>query len=505
MTSHSESSSVTAMDAEAQAPLAKTRDTHSYFSVLLDQAGLDDEVLHFPYAGHGTAESPYLVDFLPNDPRNPMTFSKVYKWVITIIAAVSTLAVAFSSSAYSGSVREIMAEFHVSNEVVILGVSMFVLGFAVGPLLWAPLSEMYGRQKVFFFTYLALTAFNAAAAGAQSMAALIVLRFFAGAFGSSPLANAGGVIADIFTANERGIAASFFAVAPFLGPALGPIAGGFLGESKGWRWVEGMTAIFTGILWIVNTFVYPETYAPTLLRKRADALSKMTGKVYMAKIDLAMPRRSMTQQFKKSLMRPWILLFKEPIVLLTSLYMAIVYGTLYLCFAAFPIVFQTPYPAGWGWSPGIGGLAFLGIAVGMVVGAIGAMIDNRRYQRVAANSPMGMAPPEARLPPAIVGSILLPVGLFWFAWTNDTNVHWAVPIVGSAFFAAGIIVLFLSLINYLIDSCKLFPESLVVYVRIANILRRHLCCFSSRGQLGLAIPVRHGIPALRHLHVQEPR
>jgi MFS family permease len=99
--------------------------------------------------------------------------------------------------------------------------SLFVMGFAIGPLLWAPLSELYGRQKTFFISYMCLAAFSAGAAGANSMATLIILRFFAGAFGSSPLTNAGGVIADLFQAKQRGIAFSIFAMAPFLGPALG--------------------------------------------------------------------------------------------------------------------------------------------------------------------------------------------------------------------------------------------------------------------------------------------
>lgn len=113
-------------------------------------------------------------------------------------------------------------------------------------MLWAPLSELYGRQILFFTTYGVLTAFNAGAAGAQNIQTLIILRFFAGAFGSSPLTNAGGVIADMFPASQRGLAMSVFAAAPFMGPTLGPIVGGFLGETEGWRWVEGLMAIFTG-------------------------------------------------------------------------------------------------------------------------------------------------------------------------------------------------------------------------------------------------------------------
>lgn len=455
-TPESYSSSITATERDVEAEPFPTSNRVSYFKHLTDQTGVTQAVLDYKYAGQGTTESPYIVDFLPDDSYNPVSFSRSRKWTITLIQALATLAVSFASSAYSGGVIEIVMDFHASREVVILGVSMFVLGFAIGPLIWAPLSELYGRQFLFFFTYMALTAFNAGAAGAPSMAALIVLRFFAGAFGSSPLTNAGGVIADMFNASERGIAAGIFAMAPFLGPALGPIAGGFLGEAEGWRWVEGLIAIFCGVVWIVSTLTYPETYTPALLRRRAAALSKRTGKVYVSKIDAGQPVRTIAAQFKISLSRPWILLFKEPIVLLTSLYMAIIYGTLYLCFAAFPIVFQE----GRGWSPGIGGLAFIGIAVGMVFAVTGSILDNKRYARIAAASPGGMAPPEARLPPAIVGSVLLPVGLFWFAWTTQTSIHWVVPIIGSGVFGCGIVLVFLSLMNYLIDSCKLFSRAL---------------------------------------------
>lgn len=208
-------------------------------------------------------------------------------------------------------------------------------------------------------------------------------------------------------------------------------------------------AIFTGVLWIANSLLVPETYAPVLLRIRAAKLSKLTGKVYVSKLDINKKHHTMAQQFKIALSRPWMLLFREPIVFLLSAYMAIVYGTLYMMFPAFPIVFQLSK----GWGPGEAGLAFLGITVGMVFAVAYAMFDNKRYARVAEEH-NGMAPPEARLPMAIVGSAFIPVGLFWFAWTNGNNIHWIVPIIGSAFFAVGIVLVFLSLLNYLIDSCK---------------------------------------------------
>ena len=128
---------------------------------------------------------------------------------------------------------------------------------------------------------------------------------------------------------------AIFAAAPFLGPVIGPIVGGFVGETVGWRWVEGVMAIFTGVLWIAGSAFIPETYPPVLLRQRASKLSKMTGKVYRSQADVDQGPTTFGHVFATSLLRPWVLLFKEPIVLLLSIYMAIVYGTLYMLFVSF--------------------------------------------------------------------------------------------------------------------------------------------------------------------------
>ena len=320
---------VTDKDVESQTPAALADSKVTHWHLVKSQSLVTEAVLNYHYKGSGVESDPYLVEFIPHDPRNPMDFPQWKKWFITLSVAFATLAVSFASSAYTGSTKQVIAEFHCSQEVVILGVSLFVLGFAIGPLFWGPLSELYGRQVLFILTYGMVTVFNAGAAGANSIATLIVLRFLAGAWGSSPLTNAGGVIADMFQASQRGLGMSVFAAAPFLGPVIGPIVGGFVGESVGWRWVEGVMAIFTGTLWIFGSFTIPETYAPVILRKRAVALSKTTGRVYISILDKK-GRVSAAQAFEKALARPWALLFLEPIVLLISIYMAILYGTLYV-------------------------------------------------------------------------------------------------------------------------------------------------------------------------------
>ena len=445
---------VATKDVEAQNRDAKAKVSH--FHIVRSQSLVTPEVLHYHYKGSGTEDDPYLAEFIPHDPRNPMLFCMWKKWSITLMVAFATLAVAFVSSAYSGATEQVIAEFHCSTEVATLGISLFVLGFAVGPLLWAPMSELYGRQVLFIGTYAMLTAFNAGAAGSQNIWTLIILRFLAGAFGSSPLTNAGGVIADMFPANQRGLGMSVFAAAPFLGPTIGPIVGGFVGETVGWRWVEGVMAIFTGLLWIAGSLYIPETYPPVLLKKRAAALSKQTGKKYISILEKQRGRTTAARAFKTAIARPWALLFTEPIVMLISIYMAILYGTLYLLFGAFPIVFQEHR----GWSQGIGGLAFIGVAVGMTFGVVYSIFDNKRYTNVEKKH-NGEAPPEARLPPAMVGAVALPIGMFWFAWTNSPNIQWIVCIIATAPFGFGMVLVFLSGMNYLIDSYTIYAASVL--------------------------------------------
>lgn len=428
----------------------------SHWRLVASQTLITDEVLNHSYKGSGTDEDPYVVEFIPGDPRNPMGWSQWKKWALTVTVAIATLAVAFVSTAYTASMPQVMEEFGCSQEVATLGVSLFVLGFAIGPLLWAPLSELYGRQVLFFGTYMVLTAFNAGAAGSKSIAALIVQRFLAGTFGASPLTNAGGVIADIFPSNQRGLGMSIFAAAPFLGPCIGPVVGGFISENVGWRWVEGVMAIFTGCLWIFGALTIPETYAPVILSRRASALTKRTGKKYVSVIERRQGKVTPKAAFEKALSRPWALLFLEPIVLLISIYMAILYGTLYMLFGAFPIVFEETR----GWSQSIGGLAFCGVAVGMIMGTTYSIIDNKRYARIEREH-NGEAPAEARLPPAAVGAIAIPIGMFWFAWTNYPSIHWIVCIIASAPFGFGVVLVFLACMNYLIDAYTIYAASVL--------------------------------------------
>lgn len=259
----------------------------------------------------------------------------------------------------------------------------------------------------------------------------------------------------MFPAAQRGIALSMYTAAPFVGPCLGPVVGGYLGLAGGWRWVEGLLAVLTGALFIAIVTLLPETYAPVLLRRRAEDLSRITGRVYRSKPDIDRQGKvTLTTTLSTALSRPWIMLFQEPIVLLLSIYMAIIYGTLYMFFAAYPIVFQEVR----GWDQGTGGLAFLGVLVGTLSAALYNLPEHRRYLRKTQQSTVT---PEDRLAPSMVGAIAAPIGLFWFAWTSQPPVHWMSPIAAGAPFGFGLVLVFLSVINYLVDSYAIFAASVL--------------------------------------------
>ena len=190
------------------------------------------------------------------------------------------------------------------------------------------------------------------------------------------------------------------------------------------------------------------------------ALSKRIGKVHKSKNEIDKGKRKLSQSLKIGLSRPWVLLVKEPPVVLLSTYVAIIYGTLYMMFAAFSYVYQRERS----WSEGIGGLAFLGVAVGITAGVSYTILDNKRYlraeNRAKAQGEIGAAP-EARLPPALLGCVLLPVDLFAFAWTNHPSIHFIVSIIFTAPFSLGRVIVFLSIIDYLIDSYTIYAASVL--------------------------------------------
>ncbi|KAL9640120.1 MAG: hypothetical protein Q9204_000837 [Flavoplaca sp. TL-2023a] len=460
-----------------------------YFRLMLDHGYIPSGVREYRYPGSGTETDPFLVEWTKNDSRNPMNTTQWRKWSWNFLQSLITFAMTLTTSGYSAGPDEIYARFGPSMVIYQLGFSVYVLGFGLGPLIWAPLSECYGRQLLFFLTLGVFTALNAASIVVPNTAGLVLMRFIKGSFGSSLLANAGGVVADIFEPIQRGLGIIVFSASPLLGPVLGPVFGGLISQYAGYQWLEGFLTLLSGILWIVVSLAVPETYTPLLLERRAQRLTKITGQYHVSKLN-ASKEKSLWMILKVALTRPWVLLFWEPIVLLLSVYMAVLYGTLYLFFAAFPIVFREYR----GWDETHTGLAFLGIGVGVFLGIIYSFFDHAKYAKLRKTSDDELGP-EARLPESLVGCIAIPTSLFWFAWTITPSIHFMVPLVGSIPFGFGFVLVYISTQNYLVDAYTIYAASVLA----ANTLMR--------STLGAAFPLftHQCIPFVVRVFIAKPR
>ncbi|KAH7118786.1 major facilitator superfamily domain-containing protein [Dendryphion nanum] len=394
----------------------------------------------------GRTERYELVTWKIDDPENPKNWSKAYKWWCTMCVATTCFVVAFNSAVITADLEGVSKEFHVSEEVALLTVTVFVVGFGVGPMVFAPLSEIVGRRPIYASTLLVAVIFTIPGAVAKNIGTLLVTRCLAGIAFSAPMTLVGGTLADMWKNEERGVPMAAFSAAPFIGPAVGPLVGGFLSDACGWRWLYWIQLILSGAVWFLITFTVPETYTPSLLAKRAKSLRKETGNdKFVTEEDLDL--RPFTQRLWLFLVRPFQLLFLEPIVFFISTYMSVLYGLLYMFFVAFPIVYQE----GKGYSAGITGLMFIPLMLGVLLSAACAPLVNRHYLTLVAKH-NGHPPAEARLIPMMISCWFIPVGLFIFAWTSYKEVHWIGPAIGGFPVGFGFIFLYNAANNYLVDS-----------------------------------------------------
>jgi multidrug resistance protein len=306
---------------------------------------------------------------------------------------------------------------------------------------------MFGRKPVYVLTLALAVIFVIPCAVAKNIGTLLVCRFIDGIAFSAPMTLVGGTLADLWRSEERGVPMAAFSAAPFAGPAIGPLIGGFLSDAAGWRWLYWIQLILSGFAWIIMTFTVPETFAPAILSRRAAKYRKEKNDDHFT-TEKELDRRPITQQLKIFLIRPLQLLTREPIVLFISVYMSVLYGLLYMFFVAYPIIYQE----GKGWNAGKTGLMFIPIAVGVVLSAVCAPLVNKHYLKICASCPNGKPPAEARLIPMMLSCWLIPIGLFIFAWTSYPRLSWWGPAMGGFPVGFGFIFLYNSANNYLVDT-----------------------------------------------------
>ncbi|KAG7450645.1 MFS general substrate transporter [Guyanagaster necrorhizus] len=397
---------------------------------------------------------PFLVTLDPSE--DPQYWSVTHKWSVTILGGVLLLNATFASSAPSGIVEQVIEEFGLSTEVATLMISLFVAGYCVGPIIWGPLSEEFGRRPIFIVAFIVYVCFQIGMALAKNTASLLVFRFIGGTFAACPLTNSGAIISDIWDARTRGKALAIFTVAPFAGPALGPTVAGYISVAGvSWRWVFWVLTIFAGICWILIIVAIPETYRPILLVKKAKKMRKETGDDrYYAPMEK--DTKTLAQQVEHVLARPFKILFQEPMLMASTLYLSFVYGCLYLLFEAYPIVFTE----GHGFNAGVSGLMFLPIMFGGITAVIGyLLIWNPRYEKEVARCAPGPVAPEYRLHMALFASPLFAVSFFWFGWTSFPSISYWAPLMAGYVMGFSISWIFLSFFNYIIDTYLMIAAS----------------------------------------------
>ncbi|KAJ5799425.1 uncharacterized protein N7518_001493 [Penicillium psychrosexuale] len=397
-----------------------------------------------------------IVDFEgPDDPYRPLNWDFRKKAITTVLYGLTTMGATWASSIYSTGQGQISEEFGISNEVATLGTSLLLFGLGLGPLIWAPLSELYGRKTAVLPPYFLAAIFSFATATAKDVQTIMITRFFTGFFGSAPVTNTGGVLSDIWSPEQRGAAIVGYAMAVVGGPVIGPIAGGAIVQSNlGWRWTEYITGIMMLFFLTMDLLFVDESYPPVLLVYKAQRLRFETG-------NWALHARheewdvTLKEICNKYLVRPFQLL-ATPICFLVALYASFVYGILYLSLAAFPIVFQEIR----GWNQVVGALPFLAYLVGIMMGGCINLANQKFYiKRFKANNNRPV--PEARLPPMMLGSVLFAGGMFVFGWTSAKHFHWICPNIGAVMMGFGFFTIFQAALNYLIDTFQKYSASAI--------------------------------------------
>ncbi|KJX93934.1 caffeine resistance protein 5 [Zymoseptoria brevis] len=397
-----------------------------------------------------------------NDTENPQNWGLFKKCFVTFQICLLTLSVYIGSSIYTSGLQSVMAVFGVSQVAAVLGLCLFVAGYGLGPMLWSPMSEIpqIGRNPIYIGTLLVFIALQAPTALASNFGMLLAFRFLTGFFGSPVLATGGASLADIWSPRKRAYSVSIWGIAAVSGPTLGPVVGGFAvqyapvgfgGFTAPWTWPIWMLMWLSAGCFVFLFFFFPETSANNILLRRTKRLRKLTGNDKLTcESEIQSKEMSTKDIVMMSLVRPFTLNFLEPMVFMLNLYIALIYGLLYIWFESFPIVFVQIY----GFSLSQEGLAFLGIFVGALI-VIPPFFLYLYFIQEPQFDENGNIKPEKRLVPCFVGAFCIPICLFWFGWSSRPSVHWIVPIVGSGWFAIGAFLLFNGVLNYLPDA---YPE-----------------------------------------------
>ncbi|PHH71786.1 hypothetical protein CDD82_6334 [Ophiocordyceps australis] len=394
-----------------------------------------------------------FLDFGAQDRENPRAWSSSRKWLVTLATSLLSMNATLASSFTSSNTLSISNDFGVSETVAGLSTTVFLLGFAVGSFIFAPLAESFGRRPIHFVTYAAYLGFSVLCALAPNFAALLAGRFFSSVTIAASMSNSPGILADLWEDTDRGNPMAVYSAAAWMGPSIGPVIGGFIEIKHGWQWAMYVLLCINALTTIAMVSI-PETCGPVILKKRAKALRAARPAQYSElQSELEANSQSLLAMYKEALIRPWALLF-DLINFFCAVYMGVVFTLQFMLLSIYPIVFQTMR----GWNEGVGQLPLLGAVAGAIAAALLIVWDTMRRNR--KHKTHTTLEPEDRLLVSIIGGVGFPIALFWFAWTaNYISIHWMVPTIAGAVLSCAMMLIFVSWTNYIVDSYGCYATS----------------------------------------------
>ncbi|RDL35471.1 uncharacterized protein BP5553_07402 [Venustampulla echinocandica] len=418
----------------------------------------DNRIPSLPASSTSSVTSSHrkVISWEDGDPENPYNWSTTKKVWIVIIGMLIVVNSTMGSALPSNAVPYICETFHVTSSYAKpLPISMYIVGYVLGPLAFGPLSETFGRQLIMISSFVIFMIFTMACALAPNWSSLLIFRLITGISASTPNTVTGGIYADMYADPvTRGRAMAIFMGGTCVGPLIAPVISGYVAPVRSWRWVFWIAMIIAGAT-LPAVLSLPETYGPVLLAKRAARLRKSSNNPNIfAPIDLE--KKGWKQLVVVTLTRPLRMVMFELIVSATCLYLSLAYAIFYMYFTAYPIIFQGIYHQ----SPGVSGLMFLPI-MGGSIGAIGVFLWYDAFLRKAQkqNKPWTQKEESRRLPLACLGGPLYVISLFWLGWTSRPEIPFFVPMLAGLPFGMGFVLIFMALLNYLTDAYEIFAAS----------------------------------------------
>ncbi|MCJ1393951.1 hypothetical protein MMC18_006828 [Xylographa bjoerkii] len=406
-----------------------------------------------------TSDGVTLVDWYnTNDPANPQNWSQKKKAFVALQIDLYTFVVYCGSSIYVASELGVIAEFGIEGTEASLGLALYVLGYGLGPLLWAPMSEIptFGRNIPYITSFAIYLILIIPTALVHNYGGLMVLRFLAGFFGSPCLANGGASMQDMYSLLYLPYAVSLWVSFAFAAPALGPTISSFAVVVEGWRWSFWEILLMSGPIFILWAFCLPETSASTILLHRAARLRQKSGNEKI-RSQTEMDRQGLSARTiaVDAVVKPFEIMFKDPAVMFTNVYTALTYGIYYSFFEVFPLVYGPLY----GFNLGETGLVFISIVIGCVLGMI-IYLSYLHFYLIPDIKKNGFRVQEWRLRPALPAVFVFTLSLFAFGWTANANVHWAAGVIFLIIYAASIYIILQCIFVYIPMSYPQYAASL---------------------------------------------